>query len=276
MSDPTVAISAEDKIMTILLNRPEVLNAYNRTMHEELLSAFDEADANDDVRVVILTGAGRGFCAGADLGAGGSTFDRADKVTVDTHRDGGGELTQRIFRCKKPIIAAINGPATGVGLTMTLPCDFRLASENSKMGFVFVQRGIAPDACSSWFAPRVVGITKALDWFLTGRVFSAREAYEGGLVTELLAPEDLLPRAHEIARSIADKTSAVSAAIVRKLLWQMLGSADPEDAFKKESQALFFVGSGADAREGVTSFLEKRPAEFTMSVSRDFPDFLDD
>ena len=276
MSDPTVAISVEDKIMTILLNRPEVLNAYNRTMHEELLSAFDEADANDDVRVVILTGAGRGFCAGADLGAGGSTFDRADKVTVDTHRDGGGELAQRIFRCKKPIIAAINGPATGVGLTMTLPCDFRLASEKSKMGFVFVQRGIAPDACSSWFAPRVVGITKALDWFLTGRVFSAREAYEGGLVTELLAPEDLLPRAHEIARSIADKTSAVSAAIVRKLLWQMLGSADPEDAFKKESKALFFVGSGADAREGVTSFLEKRPAEFTMSVSRDFPDFLDD
>ncbi|MFP6780269.1 MAG: enoyl-CoA hydratase-related protein [Gammaproteobacteria bacterium] len=276
MSDPTVAISVEDKIMTILLNRPEALNAYNRTMHEELLSAFDEADANDDVRVVILTGAGRGFCAGADLGAGGSTFDRADKVTVDTHRDGGGELTQRIFRCKKPIIAAINGPATGVGLTMTLPCDFRLASEKSKMGFVFVQRGIAPDACSSWFAPRVVGITKALDWFLTGRVFSAREAYEGGLVTELLAPEDLLPRAHEIARSIADKTSAVSAAIVRKLLWQMLGSADPEDAFKKESKALFFVGSGADAREGVTSFLEKRPAEFTMSVSRDFPDFLDD
>jgi len=276
MTDPTVLTSVENKVMTILLNRPDVLNAYNRTMHDELLAAFDEADANDQVRVVILTGAGRGFCAGADLGAGGNPFDRANEVTADTHRDGGGELTQRIFRCRKPIIAAINGPATGVGLTMTLPCDFRLASEKSKMGFVFTQRGIAPDACSSWFAPRVVGITKALDWFLTGRVFSAQEAFEGGLVSELLAPDELLPRAHEIARSIADKTSAVSAAIVRKLLWQMLGSADPEDAFKKESKALYFVGSGADAREGVTSFLEKRPADFSMSVSRDFPDFLDD
>jgi enoyl-CoA hydratase/carnithine racemase len=262
MTDPTVLTSVENKVMTILLNRPDVLNAYNRTMHDELLAAFDEADANDEVRVVILTGAGRGFCAGADLGAGGNPFDRANEVTADTHRDGGGELTQRIFRCRKPIIAAINGPATGVGLTMTLPCDFRLASEKSKMGF--------------WFAPRVVGITKALDWFLTGRVFSAQEAFEGGLVSELLAPDELLPRAHEIARSIADKTSAVSAAIVRKLLWQMLGSADPEDAFKKESKALYFVGSGADAREGVTSFLEKRPADFSMSVSRDFPDFLDD
>jgi enoyl-CoA hydratase/carnithine racemase len=276
MTEATVLTNVENKVMTITLNRPQVLNAYNRMMHNELLAAFDEADANDAVRVVILTGSGRGFCAGADLGAGGSTFDRAETQSIETHRDGGGELTQRIFRCRKPIIAAINGPATGVGLTMTLPCDFRLASTASKMGFVFVQRGIAPDACSSWFAPRVVGITKALDWFLTGRVFSAEEAFEGGLVSELLAPEDLLPRAHEIARSIADKTSAVSAAIVRKLLWQMLGSANPEDAFKKESKALYYVGSGADAREGVNSFLEKRAAQFTMSVSRDFPDFLDD
>jgi enoyl-CoA hydratase/carnithine racemase len=276
MTTSTLLISTQDKVMTITLNRPERLNAYNLTMHEELLAAFDEVDADDGVRVVILTGAGRGFCAGADLGAGADTFDRTDKHDLETHRDGGGELTQRIFRCRKPVIAAINGPATGVGLTMTLPCDFRLASTASKMGFVFTQRGIAPDACSSWFTPRVVGINQALDWFLTGRVFSAEEAFDKGLVSELLAPEALLPRAQEIARSIADKTSAVSAAIVRRLLWQMLGAADPADAFRKESMALYYMGGGADAREGVTSFLEKRPANFTMSVAREYPDFLDD
>jgi enoyl-CoA hydratase/carnithine racemase len=276
MSATTLLTSIENKVMTIVLNRPEVLNAYNLEMHAELLAAFDVADADDDVRVVIITGAGRGFCAGMDLGAGGDTFNRTGNQSLESHRDGGGELTQRIFKLRKPTIAAINGPATGVGLTMTLACDFRLASETSKMGFVFAQRGIAPDACSSWFTPRVVGISKALDWFLTGRVFSAQEAFDGGLVSELLAPVALLPRAHEIARSIADKTSAVSAAIVRRLLWQMLGAADPEDAFRKESMALYYMGGAADAREGVTSFLEKRPANFTMSVANDFPTFLDD
>ena len=276
MSATTLLTSIENKVMTIVLNRPEVLNAYNLAMHAELLAAFDVADADDDVRVVIITGAGRGFCAGMDLGAGGDTFNRTGNQSLESHRDGGGELTQRIFKLRKPTIAAINGPATGVGLTMTLACDFRLASETSKMGFVFAQRGIAPDACSSWFTPRVVGISKALDWFLTGRVFSAQEAFDGGLVSELLAPVALLPRAHEIARSIADKTSAVSAAIVRRLLWQMLGAADPEDAFRKESMALYYMGGAADAREGVTSFLEKRPANFTMSVANDFPTFLDD
>jgi len=276
MSATTLLTNTQDKVMTITLNRPEVLNAYNLTMHAELLAAFDAADTDDAVRVVILTGAGRGFCAGMDLGAGGSTFDRADDHDLESHRDGGGELALRIFKCRKPVIAAINGPATGVGLTMTLPCDFRLASENSKMGFVFTQRGIAPDACSSWFTPRVVGISQALDWFLTGRVFSAREAFDRGLVSELLAPDDLLPRANEIAHSIADKTSAVSAAIARRLLWQMLGTANPEDAFRKESKALYFMGGGADAKEGVMSFLEKRPAHFSMSVNDEFPDFLDD
>ncbi|MFP6683026.1 MAG: enoyl-CoA hydratase-related protein [Gammaproteobacteria bacterium] len=276
MSTTTLLTSIENKVMTIVLNRPEVLNAYNHAMHAELLATFDVADADDDVRVVIITGAGRGFCAGMDLGAGGDTFNRTGNQSLESHRDGGGELTQRIFKLRKPTIAAINGPATGVGLTMTLACDFRLASETSKMGFVFARRGIAPDACSSWFAPRIVGISKALDWFLTGRVFSAQEAFDGGLVSELLAADALLPRAHEIARSIADKTSAVSAAIVRRLLWQMLGAADPEDAFRKESMALYYMGGAADAREGVTSFLEKRPANFTMSVANDFPTFLDD
>lgn len=271
----TLLLDTVDHVMTITLNRPERLNAYNMTMHAELMAALDAADADDAIRVIILTGAGRGFCAGADLGAGAKTFDRTDRHGLDDHRDGGGELALRLFECKKTLIAAINGPATGVGLTMTLPCDFRLASTASKMGFVFTQRGIAPDACSSWFAPRVVGISQALDWFITGRVFSAEEAFKGGLVSELLAPEDLLPRANEIARSIADKTSAVSAAIVRRLLWQMLGAADPRDAFRKESMALYYMGGAADAREGVTSFLDKRPARFSMSVVRDYPDFID-
>ncbi len=272
----TILKAVENRVMTITLNRPDVLNAFNLTMLQELLDAFDEADADDNVRVVILTGAGRGFCAGMDLSAGGETFDRTREKSVDTHRDGGGLLTLKIFRCRKPVIAAINGPATGVGITMTLPCDYRLVSETAKMGFVFTQRGIAPDACSSWFAPRVVGINQALDWFLSGRVFGAREAFERGLATELLAPDALLPRAREIARSIADNTSAVSVAIARRLLWQMLGAPGPEHAFRQESKALFVMGGGADAREGVTSFLEKRAPEFTMSVNRDFPDFLDE
>lgn len=276
MSTTTLQTQIDNRIMTITLNRPEVLNAYNSTMHAELLAALATADSDDDVRVVILTGAGRGFCAGMDLSEGGSTFDRTRKQGLEEHRDGGGELVLRIFSCRKPIIAAINGPATGVGLTMTLPCDFRIASTASKMGFVFTQRGIAPDACSSWFAPRVVGINQALDWFLTGRVFDAQEAFDRGLVSELLAPDDLLPRAYEIAHSIAEKTSSVSAAIVRRLLWRMLGAANPEDAFRKESMALYHMGGGADAREGVMSFLEKRPPSFSMSVERDFPAFLDD
>jgi len=274
MSAETLITQIEDGVMTVTLNRPEVLNAFNKTMLAELLAVLDEADSNDDVKVIIFTGSGRGFCAGADLSAGGSTFDRMNESGLESHRDGGGQLTLRIFNCLKPTIAAINGPATGVGITMTLPCDFRIASETAKMGFVFTQRGIAPDACSSWFTPRVVGISQALDWFLTGRVFSAAEAYEAGLVSQLLPAEELMPRANEIARSIADKTSAVSAAIARRLLWQMLGATNPEDAFRLESKALYVMGGGADAHEGVTSFLEKRPAQYSMSVNDDFPTFL--
>ena len=276
MAATTLLTKIDNGVMTITLNRPDVLNAFNRTMLDELLAAFDEADANDEVRVVIITGAGRAFCAGADLSAGGSTFNRMNENDIESHRDGGGLLTLRIFNCRKATIAAINGPATGVGITMTLPCDFRIASTSAKMGFVFTRRGIAPDACSSWFTPRVVGINQALDWFLTGRVFDAREAHTSGLVSELLPSDSLLPRAHEIARSIADNTSAVSAAIARRLLWQMLGAKNPEDAFRLESKALFVMGGGADAHEGVTSFLEKRPARYTMSVAKDFPDFLDE
>lgn len=275
MSTSPVLVETTNRIATITLNRPQALNAYNYEMHDALLAALDTVDADDDVRAVVLTGTGRGFCAGMDLSAGKETFNRKGKTGIDDHRDGGGVLVQRIFKLRKPIIAAINGPATGVGLTMTLPCDYRIASKNAKMGFVFAQRGIAPDACSSWFAPRVVGITKALDWFLSGRVFLADEAFEGGLVSELHEPEDLLARAYEIADGLVSNTSAVSAAIIRRLLWKMQGAYNPEDAFRLESKALFYMGAGNDSKEGVQSFLDKRPPEFPMQISSDFPDFLE-
>lgn len=274
MSATTIQTELSDRIFTITLNRPEVLNAYSYEMHDELMSALAKADADDEVRAVIFTGAGRAYCAGMDLSAGDRIFDRREIETIDEHRDAGGELTLRIFELRKPVIAAINGAATGVGITMTLPCDIRLASTKAKMGFVFTQRGIAPDACSTWFAPRIVGIGKAAEWFLTGRVFDAREALEARLVSELLEPEQLLPRAREIAGQIAGATSAVSVAIARRLLWRMLGADHPRAAFALESKALWYMGGERDVREGVQSFFEKRPAAFKMRVSRDFPDFL--
>jgi enoyl-CoA hydratase/carnithine racemase len=264
----------EDRVLTLTLNRPEALNAWNAELHAATIAAFDEADRDDAVRVVILTGAGRAFCAGADLAGGGRIFDHRDE-TIDEHRDTGAELALHIYDSRKPVIAAINGPATGVGITMTLPCDVRLASSKAKMGFVFARRGIAPDACSSWFAPRVVGISRAAEWFLTGRVFDAAEALEARLVSEVLEPEALLPRAREIARMIAEHTSAVSVAATRRLIWRMLGATGPRDAFGLESKVLWYLGGAADAREGVASFVEKRRPEFTLSVSKDFPDFLE-
>ena len=273
MSD-VVLTSLHEGVLTITLNRPEVLNAYNRTLHDALLGALDAADADDAVRAVILTGAGRGFCAGMDLSAGGETFNTKQHVTMDEHRDGGGELTLRLFDMKKPVIAAINGPATGVGLTMTLACDVRLGVPRAKMGFVFAQRGIAPDACSSWFAPRIVGIEQALKWFMSGRVFDSQEAFDKGLVSELLEPAELLPRAHALAREFTASTSAISVAIARRLLWRMLGAEHPREAFRQESRALWYVGGAPDAREGVLSFLEKRAPHFSMRISKDFPDFL--
>jgi enoyl-CoA hydratase/carnithine racemase len=269
-----VLTALADGVLTITLNRPEVLNAFNLTLLRELLAALDAADTDDAVRAVILTGAGRAYCAGMDLSAGGATFDNRERETIDEHRDGGGELALRLFDMKKPVIAAINGAATGVGLTMTLACDVRLGVPGAKFGFVFAQRGIAPDACSSWFAPRIVGLEQALNWFMSGRIFSAEEALEKGLVSELLAREDLLPRAHALAREFTTSTSAVSVAIARRLLWRMQGAAHPREAFALESRALWYVGGAPDAREGVTSFLDKRPPQFTMKVSRDFPDFL--
>ncbi len=277
MAYETLLTDLQDGIFTLTLHRPDRLNAFTSTMMDEYLHVLDEIDANDDVRVVVVTGSGRAFCAGADLGGGGETFvsegDGASGAPT-VPRDGGGRVTLRIFDCKKPLIAAINGPAVGVGITQTLPMDVRLASERAKMGFVFARRGIVPEACSSWFLPRVVGISKAMEWVATGRVFGAEEAHAAGLVSELLPHDELLPRARTLAAEIAENTSAVSVALSRQMLWKMLGADHPMEAHRIDSRGIDFMGRSPDAREGVESFLEKRPARFSMRASRDMPDYF--
>ncbi|MEA2315532.1 MAG: hypothetical protein QOI03_2224 [Solirubrobacteraceae bacterium] len=270
-----ITTETADGVLTITLNRPERLNAWTATMGRELIEAFDRADADDDVRAVIVTGAGRGFCAGADLAGGGETFDyrargRADAVP----RDNGGELTLRIFESRKPVIAAINGPAVGVGATMTLPMDIRLASEEARMGFVFTRRGIVPEACSSWFLPRVVGISRAMEWAATGRVFSAQEAFEGGLVRSVHPPGELLGAARAIAGEIAENTAPVSVALARALMWRMLGAEHPMLAHRADSRGMLARGQSADAVEGISAFLEKRPARFPDRVSEGLPEIM--
>jgi enoyl-CoA hydratase/carnithine racemase len=264
-----------DRVLTITLDRPDRLNAWTPTMQGELIEAFDRADADDDVRAIVVTGAGRGFCAGADLEGGGSTFDwREREAEGDVPRDGGGRFVLRVYQSTKPVIAAINGPAVGVGVTMTLPMDIRLAADDAKLGFVFARRGIVPEAASSWFLPRIVGISRAMEWVATGRVFSAEEAHAGGLVRSLHPKEELLDTAYGLAREIADNTAPVSVALARRMLWTMLGAAHPMEAHRADSRAMFARGQSDDAREGVTSFLEKRPADFTDRVSDGLPDIL--
>lgn len=276
MSYSTILYEVEDSILTITLNRPEALNAFNNEMLFELIDACDKADADDNVKAIIITGAGRGFCAGADLSGGGNAFDydsREDKEN-GLSRDGGGRLTLRLYELNKPIIAAINGPAVGVGVTMTLPMDIRLASTNAKFGFVFARRGIVPEACSSYFLPRVVGISKALEWCYSGKVFPASEAMDGGLLRSLHAPEDLLVEARKIAAEIRDNTSAVSITLVRHMMWKMLGADHPMEAHKIDSRGIYHRGKSPDSKEGVVSFLEKRPADFPGKVSTDMPEFF--
>jgi len=274
MTYETLQTELEAGVLTITLNRPKKLNAMNRPMVVDLLNVIDEADRDDDVRVVVFTGSGRAFCAGADLSGGGETFggegQAGDSATVP--RDGGGLVTLRLFDCKKLLIAAINGPAVGVGITMTLPMDVRLASTNARMGFVFTRRGIVPEACSSWFLPRAVGISQAMRWVASGRVFPVEEALAGGLVSEVLEPEALLPRAREIAAEVVENTSAVSLALSRQMLWKMLGADHPMEAHKVDSKGIAFMGASADAREGVESFLAKRDPKFPLRVSRDLPE----
>ena len=263
-------------VCLVTLNRPDKLNALSATMLAELLQALELADADDAVRVVIVTGAGRAFCAGADLSAGAQTFDNAARgrtTDPEAHRDGGGTFTLRAFDMKKPMIAAINGPAVGFGITMTLPMDIRLASTHARMGFVFARRGVVPEACSTWFLPRLVGISRAAEWVYTGRVFDADEAHRAGLVSGVVEPDDLLPTARRLAREIADHTSAVSVALARQMLWKMLGADNPMEAHRVDSLGMFWTGQSADAREGVRAFLEKRPARFTLRPSADMPAF---
>lgn len=273
-----ILYSVDDHVATITLNRPDQLNAFTNTMMREIIDAFDRIDADDEVRAVIVTGAGRGFCAGADLSGGGETFSGGGSdersAVPGVPRDGGGLVSLRIFDCTKPVIAAINGPAVGVGITMTLPMDIRLVSENAKIGFVFARRGILPEACSSWFLPRLVGISQAAEWCYSGRVFGPQEAKDGRLVRSIHAPDELLPAARAIAKEIVDNTAPVSIALTRQMLWRLLGADHPMDAHRVDSRGIAERGRSADAREGVTSFLEKRPPAFPVKVSDGLPDIF--
>ena len=277
MDFETITYEVADSVLTITLNRPKRLNAFTAQMGRDLIDAFDASDADDDVRAVIVTGAEPAFCAGADLGGGGETFDWRDVQTEDAvPRDTGGVVSLRIFSSLKPVIAAINGPAVGVGITMTLPMDIRMAATDAKIGFVFARRGIVPEACSSWFLPRIVGISRAMEWVATGRLFEAKEALDGGLLRSTHRPQKLLDAARELAAEIAGNTAPVSVALGRRLLWDMLGAPHPMDAHRADSRAMFSRGQSADAREGVTSFLEKRPAVFSDKVSDGLPDVYPD
>ena len=283
MANPTfetILYAVEDGVATITLNRPDRMNAFTTQMMAEMIQAFDITDADDAVKVVVVTGSGRAFCAGADLGGGAKTFDyakqdadprEANKVN-GVYRDGGGLLTMRIYESLKPVIAAVNGAAVGIGVTMQLAMDIRLASTDAKFGFVFARRAITPEAATSWFLPRIVGLQQALEWCYTGRVFGAQEALDGKLVRSLHAPEDLLPAAYALAREIADNTAPVSIALTRQLLYRNAGASHPMDAHMSDSRAIMARGAQGDAKEGVMSFLEKRAPAYPDKVSSDLPD----
>ena len=289
MAEPTqIKISREGTAMIITLHRPEAMNAFTAVMKDEMIAALDEADNDDSVRAVIVTGQGdRAFCAGADLSAGAETFDYDKRVEGDSPvgadgsinwshdlvRDSGGELSLRIFAAKKPVIGAINGAAVGIGVTMQMPMDMRLASTKARFGFVFARRGIVPEAASSWFLPRLVGLPTALDWCMSGRIFGADEALAAGLVQSVHEPEDLLPAALALAEKLTADSAPVSIAATRHMLWRMAGAPHPNVAHRWDSRMIFARGRMGDAKEGVVSFLEKRPAKFTDSVARDYPVF---
>jgi enoyl-CoA hydratase/carnithine racemase len=272
----TLRYEVAEGVATVTLNRPDKLNAVDTVMLEELLEVLERADADDGVRALIVTGAGRAFCAGADLSAGGRTFDRVARRAGEVpgaHRDGGGRVTLRVFDMKKPLIAAINGPAVGFGITMTLPMDIRIAATSARIGFVFARRGVVPEAASTWFLPRLVGPSQAAEWVYTGRVFPAEEALAGRLVSRVVPPDRLLPVARELALEIAQNTSAISVALSRQLMWRLLGADHPMEAHRLDSRCMDWTGRSADAYEGVTSFLEKRPPRFAQRPSTDMPSF---
>ncbi|SFT05509.1 crotonase/enoyl-CoA hydratase family protein [Saccharopolyspora flava] len=287
MSYTEIGYEVSERIATITLNRPQKLNAFTHVMRGEIIAALDEAEADDDVRAVIVTGAGRAFCAGADLSAGEDTFNSESNGVraaagrelgeIDgVPRDGGGTVALRLAAMRKPVVGAINGAAVGVGVTMTLPMDIRIAAESARFGFVFTRRGLLPEAASSWFLPRVVGISQAMEWAATGRIFDSAEALSGRLVSRVVADDELLETARSICREIADNTSGVSVAVTRQLLWGMLSADSPWEAHRLDSQGITVLGAGADAAEGVGSFLAKRPPEFPLRVSEDYPGFMPD
>jgi len=284
-----IAVEVSERILTLTLNRPDKLNAFTGRMMHEMIDVFTKVNSDDDVRVAIVTGAGRAFCAGADISAGGGAFDARQRIDRDERdagpadtvnfsdprvRDGGGRLTLTIFECLKPVIAAVNGAAAGVGVTMMLPMDIRLASTDARFGFVFARRGIVPEAASSWFLPKIVGIAKALEWCYSGRVFGASEAHHGGLVSEVLAPDQLLPRARAVAGEIRDNTAPVAIALIRQMMWRLSAAEHPMEAHRIDSRGIYTRGQSADVREGVTAFLEKRTAKFPQTVSADMPRFF--
>jgi enoyl-CoA hydratase/carnithine racemase len=289
MSYKEIIYDVKDQILTLTLNRPEKLNAFTGTMMNELIDAFGRASGDDNVRAVVVTGAGRAFCAGADLSSGADTFDsqkRTDRPermrpagseidwSAEYVRDGGGRVSLAIFKCLKPVIAAVNGPAVGVGVTMQLPMDIRIAADGARFGFVFSRRGIVPEACSSWFLPKIVGISQALEWCYSGRVFDAKEALNGRLVKEVVAPDQLLPRAYELAAEIRDNTAPVSVALIRQMLWRLSATDDPMEAHKIDSRGIYSRGASGDVREGVVAFLEKRKANFPEVVSKNMPPYF--
>jgi enoyl-CoA hydratase/carnithine racemase len=269
----------DERILTITLNRPERMNACTARMYDELIEAFDRADADDDVKAIIVTGAGRAFCAGADLERGADTWSARSELTDLSKQqryigNGGGRVTRRIFDCSKPVIAAINGAAVGVGITMTLAMDIRLAVKGAKIGFVFAGRGIVPEACSSWFLPRIVGISRALEWCYSARILRTEEGLEAGLFRSLHEPDDLISAARALAKEFVESSSAVSMALTRHMMWRMLGASHPLDAHEIDTAAINALGPSDDAREGITSFLEKRPPNFRDRVSKNLPKFF--
>jgi len=280
MTYETIRYDVADRILALTLHRPERMNAFTGRMADEMIDAFDKADADDAIKVVIVTGSGRAFCAGADLERGGETWGKhSDYIAAQASNDryvgdGGGRVTRRIYDFNKPVIAAINGPAVGVGLTMTLAMDIRLAVSNAKLGFVFAGRGIVPEACSTWFLPRIVGVSKALEWCYSARVFRSEEALEAGLLRSVHAAEDLMPAARTLAKEFIDNSSAVSIALIRHMMWRMLSAPHPIDAHELDTVGLATLGKSNDAKEGITAFLEKRPAQFTDRVSSDMPRFF--
>ena len=265
-----IKTSKEGNIFIIRLNRPEKLNAFTRVMQDEMIKVFDYTDENDDIKAVIITGSGKAFCAGADLVEGANTFnygEQGNKLSNEDHRDGGGMVALRIYESKKPVIGAINGDAVGVGVTMTLPMDIRIASDKARFGFVFSRRGAVPEACSSWFLPRIVGISKALDWCFSGKVFSAQEALKNGLVSEVVEEDNLIKRALEIGNTYISKTSSVSVSLSRQMLWRMLGANHPQEAHLVDSLAMEKMGKSSDIKEGILSFLEKSKPARSVSLN---------